>query len=81
MRFSSDVDRYAQDSYYKNFKEKPMLENVKNILTVNKGNFIRQQKLDEIGYKVKKSYFKFIIFWSSTIQRKSIFCGRKKRLF
>lgn len=121
--FSSDIDRYAQDSYYKNFKEKPngditeisekkipnhdvlcagfpcqsfsisgkqagikdsrgrlfyeiirisnyhkpkilLLENVKNILTVDNGNVIKtiEAKLDEIGYKVKKhilnsSYF------------------------
>ena len=121
--FSSDIDRYAQDSYYKNFKEKPngditeisekkipnhdvlcagfpcesfsisgkqagikdsrwrlfyeiirisnyhkpkilLLENVKNILTVDNGNVIKtiEAKLDEIGYNVKKhilnsSYF------------------------
>ncbi len=121
--FSSDIDRYAQDSYYKNFKEKPngditeisekkipnhdvlcagfpcqsfsisgkqagikdsrgrlfyeiirisnyhkpkilLLENVKNILTVDNGNVIKtiESKLDEIGYKIKRhilnsSYF------------------------
>lgn len=121
--FSSDIDKHAQDSYYKNFKEKPngditeisekkipnhdvlcagfpcqsfsisgkqagikdsrgrlfyeiirisnyhkpkilLLENVKNILTVDNGNVIKtiEAKLDEIGYNVKKyilnsSYF------------------------
>lgn len=121
--FSSDIDKHAQDSYYKNFKEKPngditeisenkipnhdvlcagfpcqsfsisgkqagikdprgrlfyeiirisnyhkpkilLLENVKNILTVDNGNVIKtiEAKLDEIGYKVKRhilnsSYF------------------------
>ena len=121
--FSSDIDRHAQDAYYKNFKEKPngditeisekkipnhdilcagfpcqsfsisgkqagikdprgrlfyeiirisnyhkpkilLLENVKNILTVDNGNVIKriETKLDEIGYKVEKhvlnsSYF------------------------